>query len=220
MFAKKGSKKHISSGKLFTTAMYIVALSGLIMSTIVLIDPIGIKFPNRDLSLNQGLAAAESVRTFAMFLFMLSVLVFTVVRQSILVLKAKADRTVLKSFSNISLIAFLALTAVIVGYIAIVKDVLLLKIFAVICLLNSIESYYYIFKNTLRTNEWIIAHLRHIVGAGIAAHTAFFVFGGSRLLNHILQGDSRVILWVAPGIIGTIFTVWYSKKKKKQLKLV
>ena len=47
--------------------------------------------------------------------------------------------------------------------------------------------------------SWWYAHMTAILGAGIAFHTAFFVFGAARYLT--LPGLAQVVPWVAPTLM-------------------
>ena len=219
MLTKKGDKKHRKYGKLFVNGMYAVTISGLIMTLLVLADPIGIRAPERNLTTQEAYQLAYQARVFAGFLFMLSVLVFSNVRQSILVLKAKADRTMLRKPLHVGMVVFLGVAGFIVGYLGTEQDILLLKIFAGLSIFNSVGMLYYIYKPTLKSREWVIAHLGNIVGAGIGAYTAFFAFGGSRLFAHMLSGNLMVIPWVLPGIVGIAGSIYLTKKYRKQFRV-
>jgi hypothetical protein len=56
----------------------------------------------------------------------------------------------------------------------------------------------------LTTNERTIAHVGGLIGSGIGAYTAFFAFGGARLLGDLLPGQWQATSWVIAPIIGTI----------------
>ena len=150
---------------------------------------------------------------------MLSILVFCNVRQSILVLRAKADRRLLKQPLHLGLVGFLGMTGAVVGWIAFNQDILLLRIFSILSIVSSAGMLYYIFKPQIKKREWILAHLGNIIGAGIGAYTAFFAFGGSRLFASLLTGDLMVLPWILPGIIGTFGSMYLSKKYRRQFSI-
>ncbi len=53
--------------------------------------------------------------------------------------------------------------------------------------------------------DWMREHIVSMGTSGIAAHTAFLVFGASRLLpNVVTQSSWSFIPWVAPAVVGTI----------------
>ncbi len=199
--------------------MYVVSVSGMIMTTLVLSDPLGIRAFEQDLSAEHAQQLISQSRMTAGFLLMLSVLVFTNVRQSILVLKAKDNRNLLKSWDNLLVIAILGILGLVMGWIGIQQDAMLFKIFSALCVFISISSFRYIFKKKLKTREWVLAHLGNIIGAGIGTYTAFFAFGGRRLFAEILTGNMQIIPWILPGVIGITASVILTRKYEKQYRV-
>jgi hypothetical protein len=190
------------------------------MSVLVLLDPVAVRLPSQTLSSEQLEHFITNNRNASAFLLMLSVLVFNNVRQSVWVLKAKADRSILRSTSHLFMIACLGLLGLTIGVIGFSHSNTLFMIFSGICIINSIGMTYYIFKPKLKPREWIIAHLGNIFGAGIGAYTAFFAFGGRRFLSEIFVGNLQIIPWVLPAIIGLVATQIYTKKYKNLYKVV
>lgn len=211
VFARKGSPFHKRAGRWFAYGMYAVAVSGLLMSTLSLIDPLGVRMAGAELSMAEAFANAERVRVFSVFLLMLSVLVFVSVRHSILALRAKADRQALRRPAHVGTLVTLGVLGVTVGVVGVVYDELLLMIFAVLGVVASVGMLRYTFKPTLTRNEWWIEHLSNIIGGGIGAYTAFFAFGGRELFGHLLTGNLQVVPWILPSIVGVAFTIRLSR---------
>ena len=216
VFARKGSPFHKRAGRWFANSMYAVSVTGLVMSTIVLIDPIGIRFGDTRLDMAAGFEQAERIRLFAAFLLMLSVLVFTSVRHAIIVLRARADRSILREPAHLALQGSLAALGLAVGVFGLRSGELLLIIFAAVSLSAAAGMLRYSFKPTLSRNEWWIEHLGSIIGAGIGAYTAFFAFGGRRFLADILTGQWQVVPWVLPAIVGTAFSMRLSRYYRRR----
>ena len=67
--------------------------------------------------------------------------------------------------------------------------------------------------------EWKYQHMSSMLGAGIAAHTAFLVFGAGRFVDSALS--SNVLVWLAPTLIGVPVTViwvrYYRRQEKRDL---
>jgi hypothetical protein len=57
-------------------------------------------------------------------------------------------------------------------------------------------------------------HIKGTIISGIAAYTAFFAFGGSRLILEVLKVDPQwmVLPWIAPTILGLIYSRYMKKK--------
>lgn len=219
LLAKKGHKNHKLFGQYFVYGMYAVSISGLIMSSLVLIDPVGIRFPEQSLNPDKALQIAQQNRVTATFLLMLSALVFCNVKQSIIVLKAKADRKLLKKPAHLAVVIFLGVLSITMLIVGLSSDILLFSIFSAIGLLNSIGMLHYIYKKQLKNQEWIIAHLGNIIGAGIASYTAFFAFGGRRFFAEILTGNWQMLPWVLPTIIGLVLTNFFTRKYRQRYRV-
>lgn len=216
VFSRKGSAFHRRAGSWFANGMYAVAASGLFMSTLTLIDPIGVRFAGQPLSAEEAAGAATRIRMFSLFLLMLSVLVYTSVRHSILVLRARDDRSVLRQARHVGPQLALALLGLGVGLTGIATGQLLLMIFAAVSIALAAGMLRYSFKASLARNEWWVAHLSNMIGGGIGAYTAFFAFGGQRFLSGLFAGQWQVVPWVLPSVIGTIFIVYLSRHYRRK----
>ncbi|MFK7887871.1 MAG: hypothetical protein AB8G16_13505 [Gammaproteobacteria bacterium] len=218
--ARKGGPLHKKAGRWFVWGMTAVAVTGVVLSTMVLIDPVHIRTGGRTLPMVEAFDIAERARTFSLFLLMLSVLVYTSARHAVLVLKARMDRSILRSPLHVASMVMTGVLALITGYVGFKNDELLLMIFCVIGTSGSITTLRYTFKTQLRNKEWIIEHIGSTIGCGIAAYTAFFAFGGRALLGQFLVGAWQVVPWVLPTIIGTYFSRRMVRTYSKKFALV
>lgn len=216
---KKGSPFHRRAGNWFVWGMTAVALSGILMSSLVFIDPLAVRDPERLLSLTEANRIAEIGRSSSAFLFMLSFLVLCATRQSVLALEAKADRTLMKAPSHLICIVLLLLSAIYVGMLGLQRTSPLYEIFAALSIFSSISMLRYIYKKDLKKSEWIIEHLTNIMASGIAAYTAFFVFGGQSFLNNLVPGDYQILFWIMPGVIGATISRTFAVKYRKQYRV-
>lgn len=219
LIVKKGSKRHKQTGFVFTYGMLAVSISGVIVTLMVLIDPLAIRDPNVELALSEAITVANQSRIFAWFLLMLSILVFCSTRHALLVLHAKADRTILKHWTHITPVALLGVLGAYVLHIGINSYMVLLQVFSVFCMVTSIRLFHYIYKKEIKQREWIIQHLSNILGSGIGAYTAFFAFGGRELLSSVASNQYLIFFWVSPGVIGGLISYYYSKKYSKTYKV-
>lgn len=218
MLAKKGSFNHKRFGRYFVMAMYTIATSGLVMSGLDLAMPLQIHARGLELNPAEALAASDQVREFALFLFSLSVLVLTTTRQGSLVIQYKEDRRQLQTLPHTALCGSLVLVGVVLLWQAYQTNSILFLVFAVLQIVSGITSLRYNFKAKLESREWWIEHLGALIGSGIGAYTAFFVFGGSRLFSNLFGdafSDLSVLLWVAPGVIGGIAIRYFSNHYRK-----
>ena len=202
--ARKGSPLHVRSGKLYATAMYIVTATAFVASIMVLIDPIGIRRPGLELDGEEAAELADAFRLFSLFLLMLSVLVFTSLRHGIRALRTRVEPDALKRPLHRALILALGALGLAVISIGLVEMRWLLIIFGGLSISGAIGM----FRETLIASpsrkEAIVAHLGGLIGSGIGAYTAFFAFGGSRILRELLPGQWQVLAWIVAPVVGTI----------------
>ena len=219
LFAKKGSANHKKFGKAFVYCMYIVSISGVVMTMLVLIDPIAIRFPEKVLTAEQIKNISYQNRVFSSFLFMLSILVFCSTRHAVTVLKVKENRSQLKTISYLLPIIFLGLMGALMFWFGLEESIILFNVFGGISFFTSLGMIRYIFKTQLKQREWLIEHLGSIFGAGIGAYTAFFAFGGRKIFSLFLSGNLQVVPWILPCVVGIAASIYFSKKYRKQYRV-
>ncbi|MFK8032304.1 MAG: hypothetical protein AB8G18_18910 [Gammaproteobacteria bacterium] len=201
---KKGSKLHIRSGHWYARCMYLVAYSSLILSAFIMNDPIGLKHAGDNLTASQAFEIATERRGVALFLFAIGVLVVSNLRHGLLTLDEKASRERTRSASHTSLNIGLGLLALILAYTGYQQSSVLFYVFAALCSFTAFSNLRYAWRKTVDRGARIQSHLASMIGAGIASHTAFFVFGASRFLGEALSGNWQLVPWVAPGVIGAL----------------
>lgn len=202
--ARKGGALHVTAGRCYKHVMYTVAVTAFAASVIVLADPICIRRPGEVLPAAEAERLAGLYRMFSLFLLMLSVLVFSSVRHGLLALRERREPGLLKSPLHRGLIGSLALLAITVGFLGIRQGQVLLVVFGAL----GLSAAWSMFRDSRLERpthrQLVVAHLGGLIGSGIGAYTAFFAFGGARLLGDLLPGQWQVIPWVLPAIIGTI----------------
>ena len=218
MIARKGSFNHKRFGRYFVIAMYTIAASGLLMSGLDLAMPIEIHGLGVELDDAERQRAVSQIRESALFLFSLSVLVLTTTRHGSLVIRHKENRQPLRTTLHSALCTSLLLVGLLLLWQARVSGSTLFLIFGLLEVFIATGNLRYSFKKTLQPKEWWIEHLGALIGSGIGAYTAFFVFGGSRLFNSLFGdafSDLSIILWIAPGVIGSIAIGLFSRHYRK-----
>ncbi|MBV2130060.1 hypothetical protein [Arsukibacterium indicum] len=220
IFARKGGKLHIVAGKVFYTVMLVVSGSGIIMSLIGLSDPVGIYINSKQLSSAQIDSIMLWRIPFTYFLLLLSLLTWVTVRHAIGVLRAKANRAMLRSWQYQAPVLLMFPAAVFVGWQGIDTGMPLLIIFAVVSLITATTICLYVYRATVAPRAWIIEHFGSMVGAGIAVYTAFFAAGGRRVLSQWLPGEWQLVSWLAAPVIGVTVLIamkgYYQRKYKVQ----
>ena len=202
--ARKGSPAHVAAGRWYTIVMYVVSSTAFFASLMVLADPLGIRRPGELLAAAEAQRLAGLFRMFSLFLLMLSVLVFVSIRHGLAALRERRNPGMLSRPSHRAWIAALAVLAAVVAVLGAVNGQILLIVFGGIGIAGSFGMYRESRLQNPRRSQLVVAHLGGLIGSGIGAYTAFFAFGGSRLLGEILTGQWQVIPWILPSIVGTI----------------
>ena len=194
MLSKKGGNIHIASGKLYVYAMWAVVISAAI------------------LCIENTLTGSTNS---AIFLGFISILTGAPLFYAINILKHKDttdDAYAKRKFILDVILVCYAIAMLIYG---ITLDTgtakILMFIFSILGLTTMPKVVRYLRKKPSPYN-WIQEHAIGMITTGIAAYTAFLVFGGSKFFGHWFTGYSSIILWTAPGVIGTIANFYYGNK--------
>ncbi len=210
IFAHKGGVNHRFYGKIFKYCAYIV-LGGAIVSVIL----------HTITGLAEGAGPRVSPGSFAflMFLGYLAVVTLIGLRHGIGVLENKRDLTVMNIAVNrfLAWLAISASTALII-YVFYFKPPNMIILFALSPIgfgagsgiLKAIKG------KRPEKKVWFYEHMGSMIGTGIAFHTAFAVFGSSRIFDLGLEGWIAVIPWITPALVGipgiVIWTNYYKRK--------
>lgn len=201
---RKGGRFHVAAGRVYSWAMYAVSATAIAMASMVLIDPVGIRFPDRNLSMDTAFALANGNRMFALFLLMLGLLVLSALRHGLLALRVRRGEDALSSPGHRALLVALGVMGLVVGIVGFRNGELLLMIFAALSLSGSVGMLRETRSGGLTPREALIAHFNGLIGTGVGAYTALFAFGGREFLSGLLTGQWQVLPWVMPAIVGTI----------------
>jgi len=210
VFAKKGAVNHVRFGKIFVWSAYVVLAAGALTLITRVVD-----------LQRQGLGPSDEPTLFAFIVFLgyLTLVTFVIVRYGMQVLRHKADPVAMRSGVTVGLSY-----AAILGSAALILYALLLDppnkilLFALspIGIGNGIGQLRYMKAVGSSRRAWMYEHIGAMLGAGIAFHTAFAVFGSSRLFDIELTGWLQIVPWVTPAVIGipaiVLWTRHYQRK--------
>jgi hypothetical protein len=216
--AKKGSTRHKLTGHWYAKAMYAVGVSAFILSMMLMVDPISFKFSDQTLTAAQALKIESEQGDIGLFLLAISVLVMVGVRHGLQTIRSKGNHVLMRRTDSLLINLALLMVGICLGVTATGNSPMnvLFYIFAALCSVTALGNLRYCLKHQVTRGEQIIAHLSAIIGAGIGAHTAFFVFGASRVLNELLTGYYMLVPWVLPGVVGTLLIFIQAKKYRSR----
>lgn len=196
---KKGAQHHVKYGLWYSYCMHTIAILGMVMTTLVLLDPFAVKAEEaaRYSSPEQFVASAQRL---SLFLLFLSVLTFTSIHQGMRVVKFKRAHNELRKPLHLIPLFVLLILSVVLTILAIISGILLHGIFGVLGCFISVGMLKYCLGRPSSPKAYIVEHLGGMIGSGIGAYTAFLAFGGRVVFSEL--GQYQIIFWIAPGIIG------------------
>jgi uncharacterized membrane protein len=93
---------------------------------------------------------------------------------------------------------------------------ILFTVFSIIGLSAAMETLQFFRRPPTDRRWWWYQHMGGMIGSGIAAHTAFGVFGMRRLFPELELGSWGLLPWVAPSVVGTIATVMLTRHYRRR----
>lgn len=209
MLAKKGSANHKRAGRWFFNSMLLLAVSGVAMCSLVLINPAA-AYGVTTLQGEKLAQFASSKRGFSAFLLLLSLLTWQTTKVAQWTGRGDHATGQLKSIGFQLTNATLVLTVLWVGYLGMQAQQSLFLAFAVISGLFAIKCLRFT-RRELTGKARIVEHITASLGAAIAVFTAFFAVGGRHWLQAVLPGAWQMLPWLLPTVIGVAAMRYYQK---------
>jgi len=199
IFLKKGSKYHILIGKIYVFLMWIVVFSAAILC-----------------------AKNLFVGNFhmAIFLGFLSIITANPLWYGIAILKHKkgVSESYRKKHMAFNIVICLA-GILLFAYGIYLKGQgagVLMLIFGILGMTTGRDV---VAAYQRKHKSWIEEHIGGMLVSGIAAYTAFAVFGGRNFFGDFLTGYWAVIPWVLPTVVGVIIIKYYTNSYLKKRKV-
>lgn len=213
IFSKKGSAWHIRAGKAFYWAGMVIVATALFGVSAILFNAFTGEF---DVALNDENAA------FVFFLGYLAIVTFTILEKGRSAIRFHGPSPGARAvFAYGRAIFALAASIALIAYALAYRPSIAIILFALspLGVLIFIETMTFQRVGNTYPQRWIIEHLDGMLGAGIAFHTAFFVFGAKSFFNPLLGGSPLQLLpWILPTIIGVPAGIIWKRKVMGDIK--
>jgi uncharacterized membrane protein len=195
LLTKKGGRTHRRAGWVFVSGMTVVSITALLLAgTRWITDP------------------RPGGREAGAFLFFISILTATSVSGGVRVLRAKTRTARHRHAWDLGLPALLVVSSVAAGVYGLTSGNHLFTAFSVIGLFSGGGNFAYWITPPTHPMHWWFEHMSSMLGACIAATTAFLVVNANNLG---LQTFSFVV-WLTPSVIGVptiaLWTRYYRRK--------
>lgn len=195
---RKGGRAHKQFGKVFALSGYIVGTTAVATTTLRL-----------GAALADGERPTDNVAAFGFLLFLhyLGWVTLALVHHAVQVVRTRRDPAAIRTPVHLMLtvvppVLSIAVVAYALLYWSPVSIVLLVLSPLGFMIFQDLRKYRA--SPPAEKMGWFYAHMGAMLGAGVAFHTAFLVFGASRWLDLSILGPFNWVPWVLPGVIGTI----------------
>lgn len=213
----KGSRLHRAAGMVFVWSVWIVAVTAMVSALWALVSPDTFIGPSSEMSDRaQYAAVVESAQFFLAMLgtLALNALEFAVIgRHALLAYLAKRPLAYQPVQFLVALAGGCSLSFALWGIFLLTQQRIEMGLIAIavggMTASAQRSEWKYLTAKTHVPFAWWYKHMEGMIGAGIAFHTAFAVFGGQQLFGEWLTGPFRLVPWVAPAIVGTFgLAIW------------
>jgi hypothetical protein len=196
--------------------MSLVVLTAFSMSGMAFLDPLGVRRFGQPLSVEEVARLVAASRVFAAFLAYLAGVTLVLGWQGVWALRTRRDPRSLRTPFHVALNVLVGLSGLAILALGIRRGSAPLVGLSPIGPFVALGNLRYILRGPRSRMDWWYEHLGSMLGTGIAAYTAFLVFGGSRLFPTISRSQYYAVLWVLPSILGVpaiFLTVAYYRRK-------
>lgn len=202
---RKGGRLHVQWGKAYVVAMAVVVVSAALACVLGFGWPLAVDgFSTGELAPAEAAARIERRRMFAVFLGYLALVTFQQGWHGLGVLRHKLDPGELRTPATVALHAATILSSGVVAVMGLRLDSVLLLALSPVGVLAGSGALRYVLRGDASGNPWWFEHMSAMIGTGIAANTAFLVFGANRLLPFDFQQGFGIVVWILPAAVGTV----------------
>lgn len=199
-FTRKGGPVHRRSGRIYLWAMGVVVATAVPLSLVFIL---------------------RGDWVIGTFLGYLAVITFSALWGGRQAINHKADAAMFRTPGHAALgvanavaaiaILMLAWTAAPAGFVRI-----LFTLFSIIGFSAAWETLQFFRRPPADRRWWWYQHFGGMIGSGIAAHTAFGVFGVRRLFPELQFGVWGLLPWIGPSVVGTIAIVLLTRHYRRR----
>ncbi|MEM1139444.1 MAG: hypothetical protein AAGF19_00815 [Pseudomonadota bacterium] len=204
---RKGGPTHGRFGMLFIQTMLATGGFAVLISLCTLADPIG---THPHLLHHELFGSAQSIRAiFGWMMLYLAILTVNLAWYGYQCIRNKRAYKKNREWRNVALQGLLgvaALNCLVQG--ALAGQVLMIGI-SFVGFATVATNLYFLYKPKPGPKEWLLEHIKGLVGAGISVYTAFFAFGAVRLLP---EAALTPALWSAPLIVGVSLIIYHRRR--------
>lgn len=195
---KKGGRRHQLFGKVFALSAYVIGTTALLSASMRIGD-----------ALWRGIDVTASPAAFGFLIFLayLGVVTIGMTHFAVQSIRTRRDPEAMRTpfLRALHLAAPLGSVMVVAWALLQWSSVsIVLLLLSPLGFLMRAEQRAYLYQDPREKMGWWYAHMSGMLGAGIAFHTAFLVFGSRVVLDLSVLGPFNWVPWVLPALIGVV----------------
>lgn len=211
VLSRKGGKTHRQWGRLFTIAMLVAATCAIGMSTLTLLDPVG---THPHLIHHAQFSDPALIRgIFGWMMLYLAILTINLAWYGWHCVLNRANHAHNRGPINMALQVALMIVSVNCAWKGVEIGQPMMIGISVIGFATVGTNLWFILNKRPAPADWLLEHIKAIVGTGISVYTAFFAFGAVRFVPEIALAPA---LWAVPLIVGLGLIVYHQRSVRKR----
>ena len=187
----KGGVQHRKWGRVFSVCMLVTGAAAVGISTCTLLDPLGTHPHLTDPAWIRGI--------FGWMMQGLAILTLNLAWYGWLCVQNRERHEANLEWRNLALQAALLVASIHCAYQSWRADLPLMLGMPAIGLATVATNLWFLYKPQRRPLDWLLEHIKALVGAGISVYTAFFAFGAVRTVPALALHPG---LWAIPLVVG------------------
>lgn len=204
---KRRGGAHTRFGQIFAWAMMGTAASAAIVATMTIIAPLA-THPDDTQNSVLGLRLVAGL-----MLAYLAAITFVSAYSGLRAVRLRGNHAAHRAPGEISANVIALVLAIATMASGLYFGVTLMVVLSLIGLLGVPGNFLFIYRKPRTRQDWLYQHMGSMLGAGIAAHTAFLVFGLSNVAPALTFSP---LAWLTPTLIGVPGTfIWQRHYRKK-----
>ena len=212
LLTKKGNKLHKQSGRVFVYAMLATGSIAIGISSCTLTAPLE---THPHLVQHSDFGTPDSVRTiFGWMMLYLAFLTINLAWYGWRCVQTKTDRAANRRWENILSQVILLILSVNCLYHGLIAKQALVAGISFVGLATVATNVWFLYKPKAKPIDWLLEHIKGLVGAGISVYTAFLAFGAVRLLP---EAALTPFLWSIPLITGLAIIIYQQTQVKRKV---
>lgn len=211
VIVKKGGPRHRLFGRIFAVCMLVTASAAVLMATLTVLEPMA---THPHLVHHEDFSDPALVTgVFGWMMLYLATLTINLVWYAWCCTRHKQDHARNRKGLNLILQGVLlvaSVNCVIQG--ALIGQPMVMA-FSFVGFATVATNLHFMYRADPRPIDWLLEHIKGIVGTGISVYTAFFAFGAVRIMPEIALSP---VLWSVPLVTGLALIIYHQRKILRQ----